>query len=190
MSSDNPGLRIGNQERDEAARLLEEQASQGRLEPDELSDRLSAVRAARTRDDLGTAFVDLPVDPPSGEAADFPLYPGTDAATGAASTPVGQGMAVPSSGTTPAPPPPPGQGARSEVSPTTKRIGTVVMALLWPLAIVINFVAGWHLWWLFLIPIFGAGWIAYAFGLGQHPGEERVERHERRQERRRDRHGE
>lgn len=167
MSNGDHGLRIGHTEREEALRLLEQQAADGRLGSDEVSDRTSQVRRARTREDLASVFADLPVDPPAMEQNTFPLYPGTDPVTGAATPTGGQEVAVPSA--TPAPDPAQQGHDRLETSPTTKRIGTAVIALLWPAVIVLNFAFGWHLWWLFLIPVFASGWIAYAFGLGDRP---------------------
>lgn len=168
--SEEHGLRIGHTERDEAVRLLEEQAADGRLGSDELADRRSQVRRARTREDLAPVFADLPVDAPAVEQDTFPLYPGTDPVTGAATPPGGQEVAVPSGTSSPLPEHEPD---RLETSPTTKRIGTAVIALMWPAVIVLNFAFGWHLWWLFLIPVFASGWIAYAFGLGDRPDGQR-----------------
>ncbi|MFW6599800.1 DUF1707 SHOCT-like domain-containing protein [Propionibacteriaceae bacterium Y2011] len=178
MSSDHPepSLRIGNAERDEAVQLLQQQEAEGRLDRSELAERTQQVRAARTRDDLFPAFAGLPVDvPAAAEPAEFPLYPGTDPATGA-STPVGEGrqlapveddrqLALPDLGAALS-----SKEERLETSPAVKRTGAAVMALLWPAVFVINMIFGWHLWWLFFIPVFASGWIAYVFGLGDRPG--------------------
>ncbi|NYI71339.1 hypothetical protein GGQ54_001899 [Naumannella cuiyingiana] len=46
---------------------------------------------------------------------------------------------------------------------TLKRVGQVIVALLWPAAIIAMIAFG--VWWPILIPIFGSGAIAAAFGL-------------------------
>lgn len=176
MSSEDPGLRIGHTERDEAVRLLKQQAEEGRLGSAELADRTDQVRRARTREDMMPAFADLPVDVPAAEQDAFPLYPGTDPVTGAATPTAGQEVAVPPEATQSAVPG--GEPDRIETSATTKRIGAAVIALMWPAVIVLNFVFGWHLWWLFLIPVFASGWIAYAFGLGDRPDQQRHQGHD------------
>lgn len=164
---DTDGLRIGNAERDEAVRLLQRQADDGRLDSNELAQRTSQVRAAKTRQELAPAFQDLPVDVPTMSEGAFPLYPGTDPVTGAATTNESQALAVPTESTV--------ENTctadedRLETSQPMKRIGSIVIALLWPAAFVLNMVFGWQLWWLFLVPLFASGWIAYAFGLGGRP---------------------
>ena len=172
MSTEDRGLRIGHTERDEAVRLLKQQAADGRLGSDELAERTGQVRQARTREEMMPAFADLPIDVPSPEQDVFPLYPGTDPATGAATPTAGQEVAVPADSGPPAPSAQPAAqpaSDRIETSPTTKRIGSALIALMWPIVIVLNIAFGWHLWWLFLIPVFASGWIAYAFGLGDRP---------------------
>ena len=186
MSSEEPGLWIGHTERDEAVRLLKQQAADGRLGSDELAARTSQVRQARTREEMMPAFADLPVDVPAAEQETFPLYPGTDPVTGAATATSGQEVAVPAD-TGQAAVPPASSGDRIETSPTTKRIGGALIALIWPIVIVVNMAFGWHLWWLFLIPVFASGWIAYAFGLADRPdgsNEHRQRQHQHRDRRR------
>ena len=56
-------LRIGTAEREEALRLLSRQFSEGRLTPDEFSERSAAVSAAVDRADLEPIFADLPAKP-------------------------------------------------------------------------------------------------------------------------------
>ena len=58
-------MRIGTAEREEALRLLSRQFSEGRLNPDEFSERSAAVSAAVNRADLEPIFADLPVKPGS-----------------------------------------------------------------------------------------------------------------------------
>jgi hypothetical protein len=56
-------VRIGTAEREEAMALLSRQFSEGRLSPDEFSERSGAVAAAVTRADLEPIFADLPAKP-------------------------------------------------------------------------------------------------------------------------------
>jgi TM2 domain-containing membrane protein YozV len=53
-------MRIGNEEREQAVKALGDHFSQGRLEPDEFEERMTAAYAARTVDDLDRLFDDLP----------------------------------------------------------------------------------------------------------------------------------
>ncbi|WP_228000199.1 DUF1707 domain-containing protein [Mycolicibacterium sp. P1-5] len=57
------GVRIGTAEREEAQALLRRQFSEGRLNPDEFSERSAAVADAVTRADLVPIFADLPAKP-------------------------------------------------------------------------------------------------------------------------------
>lgn len=63
-------LRISDAERDEAAAILREAAGEGRLDLDELDERLSAVYAAKTYGDLEPITRDLPR--PAGRPATAP----------------------------------------------------------------------------------------------------------------------
>ena len=56
----NDRLRIGDAERDAAARELGEHFAMGRITADEHSERLEQIWAARTAADLAPAFRDLP----------------------------------------------------------------------------------------------------------------------------------
>lgn len=53
-------IRIGTTEREQAVRALGEHFAQGRLEPEEFEERMTAAYAARTATDLDLLFVDLP----------------------------------------------------------------------------------------------------------------------------------
>lgn len=64
----NDRLRIGDAERDDAARELGEHFALGRISVDEHAERLELIWSARTRADLEPAFRDLP-RPGSGRAA-------------------------------------------------------------------------------------------------------------------------
>lgn len=53
-------IRASHSEREEAARLIADQAAEGRLDPEEFEERTAAAFAARTVDDLRELLVDLP----------------------------------------------------------------------------------------------------------------------------------
>jgi len=53
-------LRVGDREREETADALREHAAAGRLDPEELEERLEAAYRARTRVDLDRLTYDLP----------------------------------------------------------------------------------------------------------------------------------
>ena len=53
-------MRVSDAEREAAAAELREHFASGRLDQEELNERLSAVFAARTRGDLNAIFTDLP----------------------------------------------------------------------------------------------------------------------------------
>lgn len=53
-------MRVGDAEREAAAAELQEHFTSGRLNQDELDERLAAVFAAKTRGDLNALFTDLP----------------------------------------------------------------------------------------------------------------------------------
>lgn len=57
-------LRIGDADRESAVDVLGEQYALGRLTREEFDERSDAVWSAKTRGDLGTIFVDLPVRTP------------------------------------------------------------------------------------------------------------------------------
>jgi DNA-binding CsgD family transcriptional regulator len=62
--SDGRSRRLSDAERAEAVRRLAGHQAAGRLTADEVRDRTSSVRAARTRADLARVFADLPDDHP------------------------------------------------------------------------------------------------------------------------------
>jgi hypothetical protein len=67
-----PGLvRIGTAEREQAMTLLGRQFSEGRLNPDEFSERSAAIAAAVTRADLEPIFADLPAKPDEAAPSDI-----------------------------------------------------------------------------------------------------------------------
>jgi hypothetical protein len=63
VGTDNERVRIGTAEREQAMDLLSNQFSEGRLTPDEFSERSAAIAAAVTRADLEPIFADLPTKP-------------------------------------------------------------------------------------------------------------------------------
>jgi len=67
----NPVLRIGDAEREEAARELGEHYALGRISTDEHADRLERIWAARTSADLAPVFADLPRPEPARPAPTF-----------------------------------------------------------------------------------------------------------------------
>lgn len=58
-----PNIRIGDAERDEAARRLGEHHGAGRLSIDEFDERMNLAMEARAAGDLQALFTDLPGDP-------------------------------------------------------------------------------------------------------------------------------
>jgi hypothetical protein len=59
-----PDLRVSDRERDDVADQLRRHAGEGRLDPEELSERLEGAYAARTRKELSALTADLPrLDP-------------------------------------------------------------------------------------------------------------------------------
>ncbi len=103
MASQSP-IRASDADRETAVRLLNEHSAQGRIDLDELRDRVGVAYAAKTRDELAELVRDLPVTltfPAAGEtqparagAATFPrsLLPAARAASRA--SPLLVGLAV------------------------------------------------------------------------------------------------
>src|SRR4051812_6382203 len=58
-------VRLSDREREAVADTLREHAAEGRLEPEELEERLTAAYAARTRRDLDGLTTDLPQPAPA-----------------------------------------------------------------------------------------------------------------------------
>jgi Domain of unknown function (DUF1707) len=61
-----PNVRVSDTERESVAAQLREHYAQGRLDHDELDERLDRVFASKTRADLGAVTSDLPYSSPSG----------------------------------------------------------------------------------------------------------------------------
>jgi hypothetical protein len=69
-------MRASDADRERVAEMLREHAGEGRLEPDELEQRLEVAYSAKTLGELDALTVDLPVDTPSRERAYAPhLHP-------------------------------------------------------------------------------------------------------------------
>jgi hypothetical protein len=64
-----PSLRASDADRDAVAERLRHAAGEGRLEPDELEERLHAALRARTYGDLKRLLTDLPAKPIAWERA-------------------------------------------------------------------------------------------------------------------------
>ena len=62
-------LRISDQDRHQVAEVLREAAGEGRIDFEELDQRLDATYAARTYADLVPITLDLPVAPMTGQPA-------------------------------------------------------------------------------------------------------------------------
>jgi len=67
MTVNGEGVRVGDDEREEAARALGEHFAVGRLDRAEYDERLDAAFTARTRADLARLFRDLPGPRPGRE---------------------------------------------------------------------------------------------------------------------------
>ena len=61
--SQDPELRASDREREDAVTLLREHGAAGRLDVDELEERIGSAYEARTRGDLATLLRDLPGSP-------------------------------------------------------------------------------------------------------------------------------
>lgn len=91
--TDAPRIRIGDRERDHVAEALRVAAGEGRIEPDELDDRLEAAYRARYHDDLVPLLDDLPSrfspQPPVSPVSPVsPALPGSPGSAGFATSPV------------------------------------------------------------------------------------------------------
>jgi hypothetical protein len=145
--------RIGDAERDRAVQELQAHHAAGRLDLAEFDERMQAALQARTNADLVPLFRDLP-------STDFSA----------------QALALPSYGEPPAPAP------RAHAPETSLQRGAkVLIGLMWPLALIINFAFGWEWWWLFIVPAFAAPAILNAVGLesGRQRRQRQAEQRER-----------
>lgn len=133
-----PSPRIGDAERDDAVGLLQEHMAAGRLDGTEFDDRMNHALTAKTMGDLTPLFVDLPGRRPD------------------------QQVAVPEPEKAPA-------TTESAAAPTAnkvvQRVGMTLMSLLWPIAIIVNIATGWEAWWMWIVAVFGSGFIARLTGI-------------------------
>lgn len=146
------GMRIGGAERDEAISLLQEHLSAGRLDSSEFDDRIGRALSAKTGNELDGLFSDLPGRRPgqsgTGSAPDpYGQQQNPYGATNPYGTAPGRGseLATPhgASSTSPYSATPPPQGRQ--------QFHWMAPGVLVPIAVVLCFILGWHLW--FLIPI-------------------------------------
>ena len=85
MATPDPrSIRIGTAEREQAVKALGEHFAQGRLEPAEFEERMTAAYAARTASELDRLFDDLPSPAGSPSTAQYPAtqYPTAQYSTG------------------------------------------------------------------------------------------------------------
>jgi hypothetical protein len=115
--------RIGDAERDQAVQFLQEHHSQGRLDPAEFDDRMTAALRAKTQADLDRLFSDLP--------SPTPRSPGKDVA--------------PAASRQPAPPAPIAKRVWGAVD--------IVVGAIWPITLLVLFALHWHPWYLIFVPI-------------------------------------
>ena len=74
MATPDPrSIRIGTAEREQAVKALGEHFAQGRLEPAEFEERMTAAYAARTASELDRLFDDLPSAPGQYPTAQYPM---------------------------------------------------------------------------------------------------------------------
>lgn len=124
MSGSSPvPQRIGDAERDQAAQFLQDHHAQGRLDPTEFDERLTAALQAKTQADLDRLFIDLP-----------------------SPTPRSPGKAV-------APVNPQPAAAPVTVSKQDWGAGDVIVGAIWPITIIVLFAVHWQPWYLIFVPV-------------------------------------
>lgn len=134
--------RIGDAERDRAVEALQTHMAEGRLDRDEFDERLNRALAARTAADLQPLFEDLP-EP----------RPGTGLATTPAYHPPPWNQNTPAAGASPAVVPEPAV----PVGRPTPLAANIVLALVWPAAVLLCIATGWENWWWFIVAAMIAG---------------------------------
>lgn len=143
-----PPQRIGDAERDHAVRELQTHHAAGRLDMAEFDQRMQTALTAKTRADLAPLFVDLPgTDFGSSQSRANLAVPGAAGSTPAVGDSASSAMPV-----------------AAKKADTTSKWLQLASGLMWPAAIIINFAYGWHLWWLFLIPVFVMPVVFNVFG--------------------------
>jgi hypothetical protein len=128
--------RIGDAERDRAVGFLQEHMAQGRLDHEEFDERLTRALRARTEADLQPLFDDLPEPRPSSGLA----------TTASFSPPPWAGAAPPAAV--------PAVSSEASSVPVTGRGNPrwvqIVMAAVWPAAILLCFAIGFENWWVWI----------------------------------------
>jgi DUF1707 SHOCT-like domain len=135
-------MRISDDEREQAVRMLGEHMSVGRLDVEEYGERTARATAAKTRGELTSLFTDLPDPRPTfGPVLPPPTQP-----------------AVPL--------PPPTASARLDERPAIQRVWAALVPLS-AIAALVLFLSVIHVWWIFLLPaafavvggaLFGEDW--------------------------------
>ena len=115
--------RIGDAERDQAAQFLQDHHAEGRLDPAEFDERLTAALQAKTQADLDRLFTDLP-----------------------SPTPRSPGKAVAAANPQPTAPPVP-------VSKRVWGAVDIIVGAIWPITLIALFALNWHPWYLIFVPI-------------------------------------
>ena len=131
-----PAPRIGDAERDRAVGYLQEHMAQGRLDGTEFDERLTRALSARTEADLQPLFEDLPEPRPA-----------TGLATTAPYTPPPWASAAPAGAALVESPSHHGAAAPRGHMP---RGAVIILAAVWPAAILLSFLLGFHNWWIWV----------------------------------------
>lgn len=131
--------RIGDAERDKAVQELQAHHAAGRLTLAEFDERMQSALQARTMADLRPLFRDLPSPDFQGQ---YLAVPAASAASSVATT-----------------------NKRSSEMERRARTARTIGALMWPVALIINFAFGWEWWWLMLVPVFVMPVLMNAFGV-------------------------
>lgn len=154
------GMRIGGVERDDAISLLQEHLAAGRLDSTEFDDRIGKALSAKTGTELDGLFSDLPGRRPGqSDAGSAPSPYGQQQANPYGASPYDTSNpygANPGQGAELANPYGESTGAASPYSATPpqqrhQQFHWMAPGVLVPIAVVLCFILGWHLW--FLIPI-------------------------------------
>jgi len=147
-----PQPRIGDAERDRAVGFLQEHMAQGRLDADEFDDRLTHALQARTAADLRPLFDDLPEPRPAGLVPLMPT-PATPWSGGGASA-----LPVPATSEAPVP--------ATRDDDDMPRAAKLLMAAVWPAAILISFATDWRFWWIWIAAAMVTYFVRQGFGGG------------------------
>jgi hypothetical protein len=153
-----PAPRIGDAERDRAVGYLQEHMAQGRLDGAEFDERLTQALSARTEADLQPLFDDLPEPRPS-----------TGLATTAPYTPPPWASNTPGPGASVVPGSPDAAAAHQGHLP---RAAVIVLAAVWPTAIILSFALGFQNWWIWIAAAMISYFVRRAFTPDQPPDDQ------------------